>query len=444
MDITPNLKLLLYDRDSNIIDSTSYIVNNVGKVVIPELTPNTQYNQGEFFVSWVVGGAEMNKSPVPAFKTLKYETSETVMVYFNDINKDTLERIQGDSAYQIWLKHGNHGTENDFLQSLKGEKGDQGEKGDKGDSGLNLTQGGSAYEYALENGFEGTEKEWLESLKGEKGDQGEKGESGKSAYQLYVDNFDFQGDIGDFFNALKGEKGEKGDQGEKGIQGEQGIQGEKGETPTLPDFSNWQKYKLVSDNGNQITNFNSNNRMTNENLLSTKPGFYYNYEYNDSPSGATGFVYITENASGDKKIYYSSYNHNDLYIKTYTESTGWIEWEKASNDYNDTGWLPLTLKNDYKKSTIPDFDPSYRVVYNGDFKQVYVRLGVENLTNGKNVVATIPSEFTPNKIYSLGASTIAKIPPKVVIYNGDIEFHTNEKDSYLSTDYIIYQDSWIV
>ena len=76
----------------------------------------------------------MNKSPVPAFKTLKYETSETVMVYFNDINKDTLERLQGDSAYQIWLKHGNHGTESDFLQSLKGERGDQGEQGEKGET----------------------------------------------------------------------------------------------------------------------------------------------------------------------------------------------------------------------------------------------------------------------------------------------------------------------
>ncbi|XWX32006.1 hypothetical protein BIPXVNHO_CDS0125 [Staphylococcus phage PG-2021_27] len=169
MDITPNLKLLLYDRNSNILDSTDYIVNNVGKVVIPKLTPNTQYNQGEFFVSWVVGGTEMNKSPVPAFKTLKYETSETVMVYFNDINKDTLERIQGDSAYQIWLKHGNNGTENDFLESLKGDKGDsftykdftkeqlENLKGEPGEPGKN------AYEIALKNGFEGTEDEWINS-----------------------------------------------------------------------------------------------------------------------------------------------------------------------------------------------------------------------------------------------------------------------------------------
>lgn len=33
----------------------------------------------------------------------------------------------------------------------------------------------SAYEIAVKNGFEGTEEEWLKSLKGEKGDKGEPG-----------------------------------------------------------------------------------------------------------------------------------------------------------------------------------------------------------------------------------------------------------------------------
>lgn len=35
--------------------------------------------------------------------------------------------------------------------------------------------GKSAYEIAVKNGFEGTEEEWLASLKGDKGDQGERG-----------------------------------------------------------------------------------------------------------------------------------------------------------------------------------------------------------------------------------------------------------------------------
>jgi hypothetical protein len=38
--------------------------------------------------------------------------------------------------------------------------------------------GKSAYEVAVKNGFDGTEEEWLESLKGEQGIQGERGETG--------------------------------------------------------------------------------------------------------------------------------------------------------------------------------------------------------------------------------------------------------------------------
>ena len=296
MDITPSLKLLLYDRNSNILDSTDYIVNNVGKVVIPELTPNTQYNQGEFFVSWVVGGAEMNKSPVPAFKTLKYETSETVMVYFNDINKDNLERLKGDSTYQIWLQNGNQGNVHDFLDSLKGEKGDsayqvwlqngnQGSmndflvslKGEKGDSGLNLTQGGSAYEYALNNGFKGNEEEWLKSLKGEKGEpftysdftkeqldslKGEKGEpfTYNDFTQEQLENL--KGEKGEPFkysdftkeqlDSLKGEKGEKGepfkysDFTKEQLESLKGEKGEKGDTPNLP-YINVMDLGVVAD-----------------------------------------------------------------------------------------------------------------------------------------------------------------------------------------------------
>lgn len=38
--------------------------------------------------------------------------------------------------------------------------------------------GESAYEIAIRHGFEGTEEEWLESLKGEPGPQGEQGPQG--------------------------------------------------------------------------------------------------------------------------------------------------------------------------------------------------------------------------------------------------------------------------
>lgn len=62
---------------------------------------------------------------------------------------------------------------------------------------------------------------------------GPQGENGQSAYELWKSqegNSDKTED--DFFNSLKGEKGEKGDagqQGPKGDKGEQGVAGAKGD-----------------------------------------------------------------------------------------------------------------------------------------------------------------------------------------------------------------------
>ena len=81
--------------------------------------------------------------------------------------------------------------------------------------------GASAYDIAVKNGFVGTEEEWLASLVGKdgvdgaKGDAGEKGEKGDTGEK---------GDKGD-----TGEKGEKGDEGEKGAVGDKGETGAKGE-----------------------------------------------------------------------------------------------------------------------------------------------------------------------------------------------------------------------
>lgn len=103
-------------------------------------------------------------------------------------------------------------------------------KGDPGDS---------AYEIALKNGFEGTEEEWLLSLegkdgapgadgkdgaRGEQGEQGIPGEKGEQGIQGIQGEPGAKGEPGE-----KGEKGDPGDKGEKGDPGEKGDTGEKGE-----------------------------------------------------------------------------------------------------------------------------------------------------------------------------------------------------------------------
>lgn len=205
-----DLKLLLYDSELNIIDSTTNIVQDIGTVVISNLIPNTEYPYGSFFVSWVVNGRESNKFPVQSFNTKDNETSKILNVksYYkdtnnavdNDVDNESTSNnviINGKSAYDIALDNGFKGTEKEWLESLKGKPGTKGEpftyndftqeqldslKGEKGDpftyidftqeqlEKLKGEQGKSAYDLAKNHGFEGTEKEWLDSLKGEKGD----------------------------------------------------------------------------------------------------------------------------------------------------------------------------------------------------------------------------------------------------------------------------------
>lgn len=106
----------------------------------------------------------------------------------------------GLSAYEIAVRNGFSGNEEEWILSLKGEKGQAGQNGVDGARGRDGLDGLSAYEVAVENGFRGNEREWLSSLKGEKGEQGKDGEDGQdgkdgspgpdglSAYELAVKN----------------------------------------------------------------------------------------------------------------------------------------------------------------------------------------------------------------------------------------------------------------
>lgn len=89
-----------------------------------------------------------------------------------------VEAIRGLSAYQLAVKNGYTGTEEQWLASITG------------------VEGKSAYQVAKEEGFEGTKTEWLASLKGAKGDQG------KSAYQVAQDG-GYTGTEAEWLESLK-------------------------------------------------------------------------------------------------------------------------------------------------------------------------------------------------------------------------------------------------
>lgn len=378
--LIPEIGLIKYDIPSNVI-------KHIGKVNCKLFMDSLEHSVhvANFSFSIVDSGVEKVVSKEISLNlvkdTVKQIMSEDLTELLDTEFKDKLT----DDLENYVLSH------NEEFKGEKGDKGDVGERGPKGD-------------------------------KGEQGIPGQDGKDGRD------------GEIGPV-----GPKGPKGDTGERGLQGEQGP---PGKTPTLPDFSNWQKYKLVDDDGSQIGNFNSNFRMTSEHLLSTPPGFYYNYDYNNAPSGSTGFVYIMGNDAGDKKVYYSSYKYNDLYIKTYTESIGWLEWEKISNDYTDTGWIPLAIKNDYKIITDLNYKPSYRVIDYGNYKKVFVRLGViDNSPSNENIVASVPKELNPYDIVGPGVSPTRGNVAVVRIVGGDITLKINTFDNSAN---VYYQGEWII
>lgn len=121
------------------------------------------------------------------------------------VTASVIEGLRGLSAYEIAVKHGYTGTEDEWAKSLVGNDGaDAYEVAKKaGYTGsreewlktLIGATGLSAYELAKAEGYEGSLTEWLASLKGADGD---------NAYKVAVRN-GYQGSESEWLASLKGE-----------------------------------------------------------------------------------------------------------------------------------------------------------------------------------------------------------------------------------------------
>lgn len=124
----------------------------------------------------------------------------SVILRFRDTTDPTkfhdVKALRGLSAYQLAVKNGYTGTEQQWLASITG------------------VEGKSAYEVAKQEGYTGTKAEWLASLKGEKGEKGDKGDTGAtgtpgqdgadglSAYQIALEN-GYDGNVSQWLASLK-------------------------------------------------------------------------------------------------------------------------------------------------------------------------------------------------------------------------------------------------
>lgn len=150
-------------------------------------------------------------------KVTKYGSNETpVKVQANVL--EGLKGKDGKSAYEIAVKHGYEGTEEEWIKSLTPKGGAGG--------GAN---GKSAYELAVQEGYQGTLQEWLKSLVGKDGADAYEvakkagytgsreewlktliGSTGLSAYELAKAE-GYEGSLAEWIASLKGKKGDDGD-----------------------------------------------------------------------------------------------------------------------------------------------------------------------------------------------------------------------------------------
>lgn len=122
---------------------------------------------------------------VPLCKVTKYGSNETPV----KVQANVLEGLKGDtglSAYELAVKHGYQGTEEQFAKDIipksnyERAKELQGFQGTEVDYLVSLhgAPGESIYDIAVRKGFVGSEQAYLDS---------QKGRDGKDAYQLYLE-----------------------------------------------------------------------------------------------------------------------------------------------------------------------------------------------------------------------------------------------------------------
>lgn len=202
------------------------------------------------------------------------------------------------------------------------------------DSGITKSVGKEIRVELLDDIVEKVMKDNVDIFKGPKGDTGEQGPAGQ-------DGKDGKNGI----NGIDGINGNPGPQGPPGRDGKDGVDGQDGSdgksfdfesltdeqkaeiTPKLPDFSNWQQYKLTNDDGtlNSITAEVDMNMMTSD--IFTRTSFNYCSNIKNAPNGGTNKGYINVYIQSDTIGYafYKDYNSSSIYTN-YKYGKNWQGW----------------------------------------------------------------------------------------------------------------------
>lgn len=135
-------------------------------------------------------------SGAPSFSTTVLVPSEGTIDFEQLVRYDPKAGMayEPDPNWWAWVKK---------VADLKGVPGDPGQDGEDGEDGEDGSDGLSAYQIAVRNGYNGTEQDWLASLEGP---VGEPGPNGKTAYQIAIEG-GFEGTPAEWLESLTGPEG---------------------------------------------------------------------------------------------------------------------------------------------------------------------------------------------------------------------------------------------
>ena len=149
--------LKIYNKEKELILVSQEFTGDKGWGLLTDLLPNTTYEEGTYFVSWEDKNYETELVPVPKFTT-ESSTNKELVFYF----KDALT-VKPMTAYDIAVKNGFTGTEEEWVKSIKGEPGDKMTFDDLTDEDKKELKGDKLT-------FDDLTAEEKNSLKGDKGD----------------------------------------------------------------------------------------------------------------------------------------------------------------------------------------------------------------------------------------------------------------------------------
>lgn len=215
------------------------------------------------------------------------------------------------------------------------------------------------------------------------------------------------------------------------------------------DNLNWQKYKLVEENGQRI-------RVSGIDPVELNSGFYQMWFVKNAPTGSDDNsqywnIDVTQGRDDTKQILATLSSNGETYKKNVHKgnSTG---WKPLTLKQNDTGWVPFTIINGGRTNPAYDYGGprngygcSYRTITTGSKTEKCIRVNADNIADSQ-VIAQLPEGFAKSPQVGFIRAPLAFNGTSLIIEkNGEVKAYINNSSEWTASEgnYIYGTISWI-